>query len=114
VVSVHFDFSRESVRRRQAETLAARLAERGRPLIVSGDFNCSWEDEGDALRVLAERLDLRAHEPASGARVTHPFTGKRLDWILVSRRFEFTAYEVLADALSDHRAVAAVIGIAAE
>jgi endonuclease/exonuclease/phosphatase family metal-dependent hydrolase len=42
VVSVHLDFSRKSVRQRQAHEIIERLADRQRPLVLMGDFNCGF------------------------------------------------------------------------
>ncbi len=112
VASVHLDFSRKSVRKVQIEKLVEGLAERPRPLIVMGDFNCDWDDEL-TLPTLAEQLGLRAFEPDSTT-TTFPKMGKRLDWILVSDEIDFVDYEVGETGLSDHQAVIARLRIASE
>jgi endonuclease/exonuclease/phosphatase family metal-dependent hydrolase len=109
VVAVHLDFARESVREEQVERLIEELAERPRPMIVMGDFNCDWDDE-PTLATLAEKLDLRAFEH-DGTTATFPKLGKRLDWILVSDHVEFIDYQVGETGLSDHQPVIAKLRI---
>lgn len=109
VAAVHLDFSRKSVRQEQGERLAEELADRPRPMIVMGDFNCDWDDE-PTLATLAEKLDLRAFEPDSTT-TTFPKLGKRLDWILVSDHVEFIDYQVGEKGLSDHQPVIAKLRI---
>ena len=109
VVSIHLDFSRASVRRDQVERLIAHFNTRERPLIVLGDFNCEWEDVASPLKELAERLGLRSYRPEASDLETFPLTNRRLDWIFVSSEFEFGSYEVVSDAVSDHRAVVAEV-----
>jgi len=111
VASVHLDFSRASVRRTQVEKLAGELAKRGKPLVVLGDFNCGWPDQGSPVRALAERLGLKAYRPDGRDLATYPSTGRRLDWVLIAPPLEFVEYKVLPDAVSDHRAVVAVLRI---
>ena len=105
VASVHLDFARESVRQEQVERLAEELADRPRPLIVMGDFNCDWDDE-TTLPGLAEQLGLKVFKPEDTT-TTFPKLGKRLDWIFVSDELEFVDYKVIGAELSDHRAVVA-------
>jgi endonuclease/exonuclease/phosphatase family metal-dependent hydrolase len=109
VVAVHLDFARESVREEQVKRLVEELAERPRPMIMMGDFNCDWDDEA-TLPTLAEQLDLRVFEPDSTT-TTFPKLGKRLDWIFVSDEIEFVGYEVGEEGLSDHRPVIARLRI---
>ena len=105
VVSVHLDFSRSSVRRRQIEEMITALAEKPRPLVVMGDFNCQWSGEEATLRLLVKRLGLAAYEPTAGNMETFPSHDTRLDWILISPELEFDSYKTLTDTLSDHRGV---------
>lgn len=107
VVSVHFEPLRSAVRQRQAKALIAALADRGRPLVLMGDFNTGWDHEDGVLRDLAERLSLQAWSPDDESLVTYPRLGRRIDWILISDAFEFTGFRVLEDVVSDHRAVVA-------
>jgi endonuclease/exonuclease/phosphatase family metal-dependent hydrolase len=109
VVSVHLDFSRKSVRLRQAEEFIESMSPRGRPLIVLGDFNCEWADEESAVAAIAEGLGLAAYDPVASGLDTYSLLGKRLDWILISPEFEFTRYRVLPDEVSDHFGVIAEI-----
>ncbi|WP_157596148.1 endonuclease/exonuclease/phosphatase family protein [Plesiocystis pacifica] len=105
VVSVHTDFARASQRRRQVRELAALIRQRGRPVIVAGDLNSDWR-EGGATRLLARDLELEAFEP-TGPMVTFPGPGpspdRRLDWVLISKAFEFSGVEAVDLRLSDHR-----------
>jgi endonuclease/exonuclease/phosphatase family metal-dependent hydrolase len=112
VVSVHLDFMRQSVRMAQAQEMIEALAGRNRPLIVMGDFNCEWSDQEATLRTLATELGVRAHRPRTPGQETFPALGRRLDWILISPELEFVSYRVLEDAVSDHFAVVAEIGVA--
>lgn len=106
VVSVHLDFARKAVRRRQLERMREELSPRERPLIVMGDFNCQWADKDGMLRAFAEGLGLSTHEPEQlEDLVTFPGLTRRLDWILVSPELEIERYEVLSDEVSDHRGV---------
>ena len=45
--------------------------------------------------------------------VTFPFTGERLDWVLVSSDFEIVSVESIEAKLSDHRPIRAVVKRAA-
>jgi endonuclease/exonuclease/phosphatase family metal-dependent hydrolase len=106
VVSVHLDFARAAVRQSQVRQMSGWLRDRGRPMIVLGDFNCDFDDEDGSLRTLADELRLEAFEPAA-QQATFPATGERLDWILISPELEFVDYRLLPDVLSDHAAVVA-------
>lgn len=107
VVSVHLDFSRASVRKTQVETMIRNLAARKRPLVVMGDFNCSWTSNEDTLRALATGLSVRPYRPTSAKLGTFRSSGARLDWILISDDLDFDRYELVTDAVSDHRGVIA-------
>jgi endonuclease/exonuclease/phosphatase family metal-dependent hydrolase len=109
ITSLHLDFARNSVRRKQIDELATELAGRQRLRIVMGDFNAGWSDEHSPVKALAERLKLAAWKPDD----REPTFGKkqRLDWVLVSGPLEFVECKVLPDQVSDHRAVVAVIKV---
>lgn len=112
VASVHLDFSRKAVRRRQVREMIETLAPRGRPLVVMGDMNCEWGGKDRTIRDLAAGLSLRPYRPGAEGLATFdhfPSAGKRLDWILISKDLEFRSYRVLPDVLSDHQAVVAEI-----
>lgn len=111
VVSVHLEPLRASVRRRQAEQIIAALADRRRPLVIMGDFNTDWDGIDGALPMLAEELGLAVYAPSGEGIVTYPRLGRRLDWILISEPLRFAGFRVLEDDVSDHRAVAAEIGL---
>ena len=108
VVSLHLEPFNPVVRRQQVRTLVDELAGRRRPLVVLGDFNCSWSDEARQLRPLARELGLRACHPSNRA-PTYPARRpwRRLDWILASPELEFAAYRTLPNPVSDHLGVAA-------
>lgn len=108
VVSVHLDFSRASVRKRQVDELVDHLSGRKGPLVVMGDFNADWSDEEGPPRRLATRLKLRAYRPEATDMPTFG-AKRRLDWILVSSPLEMVEYKTLPDPISDHRAVVAVL-----
>ena len=107
VVSVHLDFSSETTRRQQARELIAVMKHRQRPMIIMGDFNTDWHHEDSSVRLISDELALTAYSPDSQGLETFPFSGKRLDWILLSGELEFSSYHVLSDVLSDHRGVVA-------
>ena len=109
VVSVHLDFLRPSLRRKQilqmVETLESR---RRRPMVMLGDLNCCWDQEPESMRLFHDELGLRAFEP-DGAAPTFPVQNprRRLDWILVSEELDFADYHTLKTPLSDHLGVVA-------
>jgi endonuclease/exonuclease/phosphatase family metal-dependent hydrolase len=107
VVSVHLDFRTAAIRRRQAHMLIDRLRRCQTPLIVMGDFNSAWDAKEDALRLVAEELNLRAYRPSDATGRTYPAGDPqaRIDWILISNELEFRAYHTLPDRLSDHLGV---------
>ncbi|NQT53158.1 endonuclease/exonuclease/phosphatase family protein [bacterium] len=109
VASVHLDFLRRRVRRRQMRTLVGLLQERQPPTIVLGDLNCSWVGREKTLHTLAEMLGLHAFRPTARDLDTFPARSprRRLDWILVSPELAFRSCRVLHDPLSDHCAVMA-------
>ncbi|MBI2191182.1 MAG: endonuclease/exonuclease/phosphatase family protein [Planctomycetes bacterium] len=109
VVSVHLDFGRSEVRRRQVRDLAEKLSGRPHPRIVMGDFNCDWSDQASPLRELAARSGLDVYEPEDSGMTTFPASSKRIDWVLASPELRFVRYEVLPDLISDHRAVLAEV-----
>ena len=111
LVSVHLDFSRDSVRQKQVEEIVAALKSIATPLVVSGDFNAEWSEESSAVRSLAKALQLHSFDPLSETLGTYTSDGKRLDWILISRQLKFLRYEVLTDAVSDHLTAVAEISL---
>lgn len=108
VVSLHLEPFNPVVRRQQVRALVDELGARHRPLVVLGDFNCSWSDEARQLRPLARELRLRACHPHQRA-PTYPARRpwRRLDWILASPELDFAAYRTLPNPVSDHLGVAA-------
>ena len=111
VVSLHLDFSSEETRRQQALELIELMRERNRPMIVMGDFNADWNGRDMTVRLIASELALNAFNPTGKGQNTFPYSDKRLDWILVSNGLEFRDYQVVSDAVSDHRGVIAELGL---
>jgi endonuclease/exonuclease/phosphatase family metal-dependent hydrolase len=107
VASVHLDFLRPAIRRRQIAQIVASLRHRHTPQIILGDFNCSWRSRDRCLHRLADELDLTTYDPSSRHLWTFSRLHRRLDWIFVSSEIRFLSYRVLPDRLSDHRAVVA-------
>ncbi len=111
VVSVHLDFSRESIRARQIDEMRAALRGRGNPLIILGDFNSDWLADNSVVRELTRKSGLQVYQAEATNLGTYGSRRRRLDWILISAELEFLSYRVLPDVLSDHSAVVAKIGI---
>jgi endonuclease/exonuclease/phosphatase family metal-dependent hydrolase len=112
VVSVHFDFLRKKTRDGQVQEMVAGLSRVEGPLIVMGDFNSDWSDNDSPVRRLADKLDLSAYDPERDGLGTYKKrSGKRLDWILVSRQLRFLEYKVLPGIVADHFAVYAEIAL---
>lgn len=109
IVSVHFDFLRKSSRVSQAEVLIDFMSQRSNSLVIMGDFNSGWDDEGSIVKMLARKLNLKAYEPLSDHTPTYSVFKKRIDWILISSDLKFVHYQVLPQQVSDHLAVVADI-----
>lgn len=109
LVSVHLDFSRESVRQSQITEVIEALAPIENPLIVMGDFNADWSDVDSPPRLLARALELRAFEPDNPGLGTYK-DRERLDWILISPQLRFVEYTVLPNIVSDHLPVLTRVG----
>lgn len=109
IISVHLDFSRDSVRKTQTAELLAVLGKRSNPAIILGDLNSDWFSDDQLVRSLIEKSAFRAYRPAAKNLASYPSSNRRLDWILVSSEFEFIDYKVLPDVVSDHLAISAVI-----
>ncbi len=109
VASIHLASGSKDIRRQQAEQLITALRSGGAAMVLMGDFNSSWSDEQDAVRVVASRLKLETYEPHSRGldtfRANRPRS--RIDWILISPQLEFVDYRVWPDQVSDHLGVAA-------
>ena len=109
IVSVHLDFSRQSVREEQIAEIAEALSKRNNPMIILGDFNSEWFSEESVVQELAEKAQMKVYEPHADNMHTYVKGGKRLDWILISNELEFVSYKVLPDVISDHLAVVAEV-----
>lgn len=113
LISVHLDFSRRKVREAQIAEMVDALTGVSTPLIILGDFNADWTADDSPVREVAREFRLRAFMPTAEELGTYKST-KRLDWILISEELEFVDYAVLPDVVSDHFALVAKIGWAAD
>lgn len=111
LVSLHLDPIRKTIRLQQILELVELLEYDNNPIIIMGDFNCSWAYKDSTLHTLVELLDLKVHKPNHLGFITFPQFKKRYDWILISQELNFKSYKVLNDHLSDHLAVVAEIQI---
>jgi endonuclease/exonuclease/phosphatase family metal-dependent hydrolase len=108
VVSLHLEPFNPVLRRQQVRQLTDALAPRTRPLVILGDFNCTWSGSTRELRPLVRDLALRAYQPHRRA-PTYPSQRpwRRLDWILISPELDFAGYRTLPNPVSDHLGVLA-------
>jgi endonuclease/exonuclease/phosphatase family metal-dependent hydrolase len=106
IVSVHLDFASRAIRKKQAMELIETLRDRKRPVIIMGDFNAEWH-KNSTVQYISQELALSAYKPNGTGLDTFPAFGERLDWILVSPGISFRSYQVVQDAVSDHRGVIA-------
>ena len=107
ILSVHLDFSRQSVRQQQISEMVDLLSSRKNPTIIMGDFNSEWLAEESVIKELAQKSRFLTYMPASTDYPT--YKNKRLDWVLISNDMEFVSYRVLPDILSDHAMILAEI-----
>ena len=105
LVSLHLDPVSRSERRRELNKMLEVLEQRDNLRIIMGDFNMEYEQHSALIADLLTALNLHTWKPYEQDLVTYPLFGKRLDWILVSREFEFLKHEVLDDPVSDHKPV---------
>jgi len=103
VISVHLDFSRESVREMQINEMLGILSARKNPTIILGDFNSEWLADVSGIKALVKKSRFVTYEPEGNNH--NSYKNKRLDWILISKDLEFVSYQVLSDTLSDHKMV---------
>lgn len=101
IVSVHLDFLRHEIRRRQMLALYDRFEDPRRPVVILGDFNCGWDS---GIGEFVERLGLHAWVQDAGD-PTFPSRRPtmRIDWVLASSALRFEDCRTLYDAkVSDH------------
>lgn len=110
MVSVHLDFFSKNVRESQVREMIKRLSSYKQSLIVMGDFNCEGK-KGSAVNLLSEKLNLSVYKTGSINMITFPALKKQLDYILISKGFEFVKYKVVKDIVSDHFGVISEIKI---
>lgn len=108
VASVHLNWYSTRIRLRQARQVVKALERTELPILLMGDFNCQWNDD-DALRTIANQLNLQSYTPDANKLNTFPAhaPNTRIDWILTSPELEFVTYRVCPDRVSDHLAVIA-------
>ena len=107
IISVHLDFSRQSVRDQQINEMLEILSVRKNPTIIMGDFNSEWLAEISVIKELTTKSHFISYRPESPDFNT--YKNKRLDWILITNDLEFVNYQVLPETLSDHAMVIADI-----
>lgn len=107
IISVHLDFSRQSVREQQINEIQDILSTRTNPTVIVGDFNSEWLSKVSVIKDLTEKSNLKTYEPDSNEH--NSYKNKRLDWIFITRDMEFVNYQVLPDMLSDHAMIIADI-----
>lgn len=107
IISVHLDFSRKSVRESQIAELSEHMDSLTQPIILLGDFNLEWAENGSPLRELAKKAGLVTWQPQSNDLATYDDGKKRLDWIFASKDLEYRSQRVAQEQISDHRAVIA-------
>jgi endonuclease/exonuclease/phosphatase family metal-dependent hydrolase/uncharacterized protein YneF (UPF0154 family) len=104
VVSLHLDFARKSVRLKQGKQIINTFKNRNNPLIIMGDFNSDIKSKKSVIEYMIKELNLKAYKPYENI-ITFPFTKKRLDWVLVSERFEYLEHNVISEIISDHLSI---------
>jgi len=113
LISVHLDFSRRKVREAQIAEMVEALNGLSTPVIILGDFNADWAADDSPVREVAGEFGLRTFTPAADKLGTYG-KAKRLDWILISEELRFIEYAVVPGLVSDHLALLAKIGWAAD
>jgi len=108
VVSLHLDFARDSVRKKQLNLLAEHLEKHHKPVVIMGDFNTDMSK--GLLPNFMQRLNLHTWRENDKKIITfRSLGGSRIDWVLVSSEFEIVEHKVLDDLISDHQAVKVVL-----
>lgn len=112
VASVHLDFLRPGVRRRQILQMVEILKNRRRPLVLLGDFNVCFRRDNEALRLFEDMLGVHACAPENEA-PTFPSIRprRRLDWVLATSDIHFAEYHTLSTPLSDHLGIVADLAL---
>lgn len=128
VINAHLDHLSSRSRRRSAEAISALVRERALPTIVMGDLNAG--PRSGAVRTLLSHADLTDTWGVAEDRLTPLWstlngyrrprlTGRRVDWMLVSRDVRVRAAAVNARVFdgirpSDHLAVQALLRLDGE
>ena len=107
IISVHLDFSRQSVRDEQIGEMLEIVSARTNPTIILGDFNSEWLAETSVIKELTEKSRFITYKPEAAN--CNSYKDTRLDWILITKDLEFVNYQVLPDTLSDHSMIIADI-----
>ncbi len=125
VINAHLDHLSSRSRRRSAGVIAAVIRKRGLPAIVMGDLNAG--PRSGAVRLLLSHAQLTDSWIAAEDRLTPLWstlngyrrprlTGRRVDWMLVSRGVQVRAGAINAHVFggirpSDHLAVQALVSL---
>ena len=121
VIGVHLSHRSEAIRAQSARRLNQMVSSDSTPIVIAGDLNStptgfpySQADAvfGNAVDLLdASTLFHRrpAQPPSDSSGLTFHSEKPRsvIDWILVTKSWQFTDYRVEASALSDHRPITA-------
>jgi endonuclease/exonuclease/phosphatase family metal-dependent hydrolase len=108
-VSLHLDFLRHMNRKDQLSMIEQAFAGMAKgPVVVMGDFNCSWQSNHGLLKNFCRANGLHAYQPRASL-PTFPSRAprRRLDWILCSESIHFKSHSVINIPISDHCAVIA-------
>lgn len=114
VFATHLEHSSPAARRAQARVVGRTVARSDRPFVLAGDLNAT--PGSVALDVLGRFGLVDAWEAAGrGEGLTVPAAAprKRIDYVLTDERMVPRRAEVLLSQVSDHRAVRAVLDVAA-
>lgn len=105
IISVHLDFSRQTVRKKQINEMIEILSARMNPTIIMGDFNSEWLAEVSVIKELSTKTRFIVYKPEADD--NNSYKDKRFDWILITKDMEFISYKVLPYTLSDHSMIMA-------
>lgn len=114
IVSLHLDFSRQSVREQQLRQLTNVLGNYKMPKVIAGDFNAHWFNNDGLLDNFTASNKYRGYKVDSHADKLNTYSDTRIDWIFIDKHFSFQSYRSAKEILSDHRAVIADIILSPE
>jgi len=109
IISVHLDYSRESVRNEQLQDLADYVISKKWPFIIMGDFNIDWSKNVDKFEQFKRLAAISTYQITNKSLVTFPSTHSRIDWIFVSADLSIKSHQIIKNNLSDHYAITAEV-----